>query len=105
MRPHRLNTIRWACAGLLGALGTVLAQTPPTGSGSAGASPSVQSLQPGAIGVVSGQTPSQQAQAAVAPVADGAVAPEYSSSWWGPGSGLTFGAPGGVGTAFGQSGN
>jgi hypothetical protein len=104
MRSHRLNTIRWACAGLLGVLGTVLAQTPPAGSGSAGASPSVQSIQPGAIGVVSGQTPSQQAQAAVAPVADGAVAPDYSSSWWSPGSGLTLGALAEFDTASGKLG-
>jgi hypothetical protein len=104
MRPNRINSTRWACAGLLGTLGTVFAQSPPAVSGGAGASPSVQSMQPGAIGVVSGQTPSQQAQAAVAPVADTAVAADYSSSWWTPGSGLALSALAEFDNALGKLG-
>ncbi len=82
------------------ALGSAsLAQSP---SVPAAAATAVQSTQPGAIGALSGQTPSQQAQATLAPVADAAALPGYSSTWWSAGSGAELEALAQYDTASGK---
>jgi len=78
---------------LAGALFTPLGwsqSTMPSASTAAGAAGTVKA--PGAIGVISGQTQSQGAQAAAAPLQPDAVAaptPPHSD-WWAPGSGATL---------------
>jgi len=56
-----------------------------------GQSTDAPAKQPGAIGVISGQTPSQTLQAAQAPISptDNSYA---ASGWWAPGSGAVLGA-------------
>jgi hypothetical protein len=75
-------------AALLTAVANAWAQSPEASF--------VRSTQPGAIGVISGQTPSQITQADRAPIAPAAIAPAAStegySGWWNPGNGAELGA-------------
>jgi hypothetical protein len=62
----------------------------PAAAAGGGDSPSVLTQQPGAIGNLSGQTPSQTAQATEAPISESSLAAGYSG-WWNPGSGALLG--------------
>ncbi len=94
--PNRYSRVGLAagCAGLVtaGMLAWVVganaqgAATTPTGPG-----PSGQSEQPGAVGVISGQTPSQSEAALDAPIV-ASVAGNGRGPWWSPGEGTPLGA-------------